>query len=149
MYHVSNKFLKKVRIYLWSLGIFIFPWVLAPYWQHLGWRFWCQPSLVEPYYRLTDLNQGSKVIQGVNDQSSKAANILTIFVNFRLNQIQNCSEQIKKMREETFSFQFKKNYFCRTLTDDAGHENVPPPLDLTWISKSYHQRNDRSKFREK
>ena len=56
------------------------------------------------------------------------------FVNFRLNWIQNCSRQIKKMKDWTFSFQFtkkKKNYFCQTLTDDARHENVPPPLDLT------------------
>ena len=30
------------------------------------------------------------------------------FVNFWLNQIQNCSGQIKKMKDRTFSFQFKK-----------------------------------------
>ena len=35
------------------------------------------------------------------------------------------------------------------LTDDGRHENVPPPLDLTRIFKSYHKRNDRRKFREK
>ena len=40
-------FEKKLRMYLWSLGIFTFLWVLAPSWQHLGCRFLCQPSLVE------------------------------------------------------------------------------------------------------
>ena len=32
------------------------------------------------------------------------------------------------------------------LTDDARHKNVPPPLDLIRILKSYHERNDRRKF---
>ena len=35
------------------------------------------------------------------------------------------------------------------LTDHARHKNVPPPLDLTRILKSYHKRNDRRKFMEK
>ena len=33
---------------------------------------------------------------------------MTFFVNFWLNQIQNYSGQIKKMKEEIFSFQLKK-----------------------------------------
>ena len=28
---------KKIRIYLWSLGIFFFSWVLEP-WQYHGWQ---------------------------------------------------------------------------------------------------------------
>ena len=35
------------------------------------------------------------------------------------------------------------------LTDDARHKNVPTPLDLSRILKSYHKRNDRKKFPEK
>ena len=35
------------------------------------------------------------------------------------------------MKKGIFSFQLKKNYFCRTLTDDARHKNVPFPL--TWL----------------
>ena len=35
------------------------------------------------------------------------------------------------------------------FTDDARLKNVPPPLDLTRILKSYHKRNDRRKFPEK
>ena len=73
-----------------------------------------------------------------------------VFVNFQLNQIQNYSVQIKKMKDRIFSFQLKKkNYFCQTFTDNARLKNVPPPLDLTRILKSYHKRNDRRKFPEK
>ena len=72
--------------------------------------------------------------------------ILTFFVNFWLNKIQNYYVQIKKMKDRIFSFQLKKNYFCRTLTDDVRHKNVPPPLDLTRILKSHYKRNDRRKF---
>ena len=72
--------------------------------------------------------------------------ISAFFVNFQLNQIENCSGQIKKMKDEMYSFQLKKNYFCRMLTDHARHENVPPALDLTRILKSYHKRNDSKKF---
>ena len=137
-------FEKKLNIYLWSLGIFTFLWVLAPSWEHLGCRFLCQQSLVELQYRLIDLNQDSKVIQGVKKgKLKKTTEISTFFVNFRLINIQNCSFQIKKMKDGIFSFQMKKNYFCRTLTDDARHKNVPPPLDLTWILKPYHKRNDK------
>ena len=75
--------------------------------------------------------------------------ISTFFVNFWLNQIQNCSVEIKKLKDGIFCFQLKKNYFCRTFTDDARLKNVPPPLDLTRILKSYHKKNDRRKFPEK
>ena len=51
--------------------------------------------------------------------------ISTIFVNFQLNQIQNCFLEIKKIKDGIFSFQLKKNYFCQMLTDDARHKNVP------------------------
>ena len=51
------------------------------------------------------------------------------FVNFPLNQIQNCSVQINKMKDGILSFQMKKNYFCQTLTDDARHTNIPSPLE--------------------
>ena len=86
VYHVSNRFLKKN----WSLGIFTFLWVLAPSWQHLGCQFLHQLGLVELYYWLIDLNQDSKVIQGVKwEKLYKTMKILMFFVNFQLNQIQN------------------------------------------------------------
>ena len=43
--------------------------------------------------------------------------ILMFFVNILLNQIQNCSVQIKKMKDRIFSFQMKKTHFWPTLTD--------------------------------
>ena len=75
--------------------------------------------------------------------------ILMVFVNFRLNRIQNCFVRIKKMKDGIFSFQLKKNYFWQTFTDDARLKNVLPFLDLTRILKSYDKRNDRRKFPEK
>ena len=75
--------------------------------------------------------------------------ILTVFVNFHLHQIQNCFGQIKKMKDEIFSFQLKKNYFRQTLMGDARLKNVLPPLYLTRILKPYHKRNDGRKFPEK
>ena len=75
--------------------------------------------------------------------------ILPFFVNFWQNQIQNCSVQIKKMKDGIFSFQIKKNYFCQTLADNARYKTVSPILDLTRILKSYHKRNDKKKFLEK
>ena len=47
--------------------------------------------------------------------------ILTFFC-FRLNQIRNCSVQIKKMRDGIFSFQLKKNI--------NSAERLPTMLDL-------------------
>ena len=75
--------------------------------------------------------------------------ISTVFLNFWLNQVQNCSVQIKKMKDRIFSLQLKKNCFWQTFTDNARLRTVPPPLDLTRILKSYHKRNDRKKFPEK
>ena len=66
------------------------------------------------------------------------------FVNFLLYQIQNCSIQIMKMKDRISSFQLKKKLLLPRLTDDARDKNIPSPLDLTRISKSYYKRNDRS-----
>ena len=54
--------------------------------------------------------------------------ILTVFVNFHLHQIQNCFGQIKKMKDKTFSFQLKKNYFRQTFTDNARLKKCTPSL---------------------
>ena len=52
--------------------------------------------------------------------------ILTVFVNFHLHQIQNCFGQIKKMKDEAFSFQLKKNYFRQMFTDNARLKKMYP-----------------------
>ena len=71
-----------------------------------------------------------------NNENNKRNSVDTqqfvlLFIYKLLDQIQNCSIQIKKMRDEIITFQLKKHYFCRTLTDDARHKNVLSPLDLT------------------
>ena len=101
-------FWKKLRTYLWSLGTFTFLWVVAPSREHLGCWVLCQSSLIELYYQLIGLNQDSKVIQGVKIEKKKTMENLTFFVNFRLNQIQNCSIQIKKMKDNENE---RKKYF--------------------------------------
>ena len=74
---------------------------------------------------------------------------LMAFVNFYLHQIQFCFGQIKKMKDETFSFQLKKNYFRQMFTEGTRLKNVPPPLYLTRILKPCHKRNDGRKFPDK
>ena len=69
--------------------------------------------------------------------------ISTFFVNFRLNQVR------KENERQDIQLSIKKHYFYRTLTDNARHKNVSSPVDLTRILKSYHKKNDRSKFLEK
>ena len=72
-----------------------------------------------------------------------------VYVNFRLNQIQNFPPD-QEMKDRIFSFQLKKKItFVKCLQTMADLTNVPPPLDLTRILKSYHKRNDRRKFPEK
>ena len=67
------------------------------------------------------------------DYNFKKIKILMFFVNFSLNEIQNCCGQKKKIKDGIFSFQFKKDYFCQTLTDNARYKNVyisSPQFDL-------------------
>ena len=132
----STDFWKKLRIYFWSLAIFTFLWVLllAPSWQHLGCQFLSVKSS-ELYYWLIDLNK----IQKSSHTGGQIGKTLKNN-NFWLNQIQNSSTQIKKMKDEIFSFGLKKNKnFCQTSADNARHKNVPPPIDLTRILQSYYK----------
>ena len=104
-------FWKKLRIYLLSSGLFIFLWVLAPPWQHFGCQFLCQLNLVKLYYQLIDLHQDWKDILGVKQQKLlKTMEILTVFVNFQLNQIQNCSTHYRsrKWKMGCLAFNWKK-----------------------------------------
>ena len=66
---------------------------------------------------------------------------MAFLANFQINQTQNSSVQIQKVKDWTFSFQSKK-YACLMLRDDARVENVFPPLVLTRILKSCLERND-------
>ena len=102
-------FWKKLRIYLWSLGIFTFLWVLAPSWQHFGCRFLCRSILwidrSEPRF---ESHTGGKIRKTFKKRWR--------FSHFLL----------------IFSFVQKfKNCFCRTFTDNARLKNVPCPRDFT------------------
>ena len=54
--------------------------------------------------------------------------ILTVFINFHLNQIQNCSAQIKKMKDKIFSFQLKKITSVKRLQTMLDLKMYPLPL---------------------
>ena len=54
--------------------------------------------------------------------------ISTVFANFHLNQIQNCSVQIKKMKDEIFSFQLKKITSAKRLKTMLDLKMYPLPL---------------------
>ena len=148
VYHVSNRFLKKN----WSLGIFTFLWVLAPSWQHLGCQFLHQLGLVELYYWLIDLNQDSKVIQGVKwEKLYKTMKILMFFLNFQLNQIQNCAipEKIQTEGVENILFSTPPpwNFIFFYFTPGSSKQNKaqPPCLDFFWNSQLFYpdQENER------
>ena len=57
--------------------------------------------------------------------------ILTIFANFWLNQIQNCSVQTKKIKDKIFSFQLKKNTSGKRLQTMLHLKMYP--LSLIWL----------------
>ena len=151
VYHVSNRFLKKNNQNLpLNFGYFHFS-VSSRTFLTESWL----PIFVsaEPSRTILSIDRSEPRFEsrtgGKIRKNLETKGIATFFVNFWLNQIQNCSVQILKMKDRIFSFQLKKNYSCRTLTDDATHENVPPVLDFTRILKSYHKRNGRRKFPEK
>ena len=61
-----------------------------------------------------------------------------VYANFWLNQIQNCSIQIKNMKDEIFRVQLKK-YLCWKSADYVRHENEPSPVYPTRILKSCYK----------
>ena len=152
VYHVSNRFLKKKKKKNLPLNFGYFHFSVSS-----------STFLTESWLPIFVSAEPSRTILSVDRSEPRfesrtggkirknlgTMKIATFYVNFWLNQIQDCSVQILKMKDRIFSFQLKKNYFCRTLTDDARHENVPPALDFTRILTSYHKRNDRRKFPEK
>ena len=62
--------------------------------------------------------------------------ILMVFVNFWLNQVQNCSVQINKMKGGIFSFQMKKNTSAKHLQTilDLKIYHLP----LIWLESESH-----------
>ena len=150
VYRVSKRFLKTTQNLPMKFGYFHFSvcssTFLTAFWLPLF-------VLAEPNHTILSTDRSEPRFEshtgGKITKTLKNKEISTVFVNFHLNQIQNCSIQIKKIKDQIFSFQFEKKYFCQTFTDNARLKNVPPPLDLTRILNSYHKRNDRRKFPEK
>ena len=62
--------------------------------------------------------------------------ISTVFANFRM---QNCSVQIKKIKDGIFSLQLKKITSAKRLQTILDLKMYPPTLDLTRILKSYRK----------
>ena len=54
--------------------------------------------------------------------------ISMVFVNFQLNQIRNCSVQLKKMKGRIFIFQLKKITSAKRLQRMLGLKMYPLPL---------------------
>ena len=149
-YHVSNRFLKKTQNLLLKFGYFHFSVSSSTFLTAFGLPLFVSAELsgtilwTDRSEQRFESHTGGKITNTLKTMGNSK-----VFVNFHLNQIQNYSVQIEKMKGEIFSFQFKKNYFCQKFTDDARLKNVSPPLDLTRILESYHKRNDRRKYSEK
>ena len=100
VYHVSNRFLKKnFRIYLWSSGIFTFvssSTFLTAFWLLIF-------VSAEPSRAILSIDRSEPRFEShTGGKIMKTLKILTVFVNFRLSQIQNYSVQIKKMKDKLF-----------------------------------------------
>ena len=63
----------------------------------------------------------------------KKMEISTVFVNFHLNQIQNCSVQIKKMKDQIFSFQLKKYIYTSAKRLQTILDLEMYPFPLIWL----------------
>ena len=148
MYHVSNKFLKRNQNLLLKLGYFHFSassstflttcWLLIFLWNECSLTILSIDRSVPRFESHT----------GVQIRYlEKTTEILGVFANFPLIQVQNCCGQIEKMKAGTLIFPLKKA--CQSLTDGARLKSVLPPVDFTRILKSYHKRIDRRKFPEK
>ena len=59
--------------------------------------------------------------------------ISTVFVNFHRNQIQNCSVQIKKMKDEIFIFQLKKKKYASAKRLQTMLDLEMYPFPLIWL----------------
>ena len=123
-------FEKKLRIHLWSSGVFTFLWTsLAAFWLPIFLS--AEPSRTilsidrsEPRFERHAEGKITKTLK--NDKNFGG------FVNFLLNQIQNYLVQIKKMKGGIFSLQLKKKITSakrlKTMLDLKMY-----PLSLIWL----------------
>ena len=132
VYHISKRFLQKTKNLTLKFGYFHFS--LSP---STSLTTFSMPIFVsaEPSWTILLINRSEPIFKVI---LSKTMKISAFFVNFQLNQIQNCYVQTKKMKNGIFSFQLKKKKYLCQLTEDDRHKDVPLPFDLTRILKSYH-----------
>ena len=69
-----------------------------------------------------------------------------VFVNFQLNQIQNCSVQIKKMKDRIFSFQMKKITSAKHLQTMLDLKMYPLPRGHSHTIKGMIEQKSCRKF---
>ena len=109
VYHVSNRFLTKTLNLLLNFRYFHFSVSSSTFLT----AFWL-PLFVsaEPSQTILSIDRSEPRFEshtgGKITKIKKNNEILMIFVNFHLNQIQNCSVEMKNMKDEIFSFQLKK-----------------------------------------
>ena len=103
--HQNNKCLQQISkekleftSELWVFLLFLQG--LAPSWQIAFCRLLCYLSLAELYYGLIDLGRYFKVVQVVKKEIlSKTMWILVFSSSFQINQIQNSSVEIRKVKD--------------------------------------------------
>ena len=168
MYHIFNRFLKKTYNLPLKFRYFYFSLSSSSF-LTVSWL----PIFVsaEPSWTISSTDRSEprfKIIQGENKENFKKWWKFWCFLKFfgkmifkilpsrsRICKTGYLAFNWKKSRSRTWKTGYlafkwkKKNYFCQTLTDDARHENVPLPLELTRILKTYHKRNNRRKLSEK
>ena len=98
----------KTGVYLYIFGIFTFWRGLAPFWQHFGCWFLCYSSLVELYYVGW---YWDKEVRKETLNLPKFWSLATLNLEIWINQIQNSSVQIHKVK--TWTLNNKRNFwFC-------------------------------------
>ena len=158
MYHVSSRFLKKKKKNLpLKFGYFHFSVSSSTFLTALWLPFfvsaepgrtilWIDRS--EPRFKS---HTGSKITETWKKLENlkkrwKFWRFLLIFTYIRSKKF---SDRSRKWKIRHSAFNWKKNYFRQTFTDDARMKNVTPPLYLARILKPCHKRNDGRKFPEK
>ena len=107
LYHLSNKFLEKGKNLPQKFGYFHSSKSTSTFLTASWMSIFFQLSLVKLHYLLIDLNEPrfeSHTKGKMRETLKNDGNLRAFFVNFWLNQIKDCSIQIKKMKEEIFSF---------------------------------------------
>ena len=109
MYHVFNRCLKKIQNLPLKFGYFHFS-VSSSTFLTAFWLLFFKS--VKPSQTIFSIDRSEPRFEshtgGKIRKTLKNDGNFEVFINFRLNQIQNCSVQIKAMKDGIFSFQLEK-----------------------------------------